>query len=312
MVRKRIYKGILNLRPRQLLEAAESGQLLGLAAWLEMRRRIGSVKSSRLALSYLLAEDDTDRVLALDGLMAICWRAKGNFCIPLNRRGEPFRWHDGRDRFDNVYWATRRFILDILLEFLAKFRDADEGGVILAALNDKFRYIPRMVQQKIIDRVRKVYHNREPVVNALSLDFKVKGEESDGIIPFASDLMTFDSNEYSSTLGTVRLEPMVRNLLECTETLRSLMGERLYAALCAAIEVYQNDPGDDRREHKGRLTAAIAKRRHVSPQQARRDKVDLQRFMNSPATDSARREIRSLLERDTRPASFGRSLPRKK
>lgn len=268
----------------------------------EIKSGIRRTKSTRLAVEYLLG-NEREKIAALDGLIALCWNAKGNLFVVPERPSEPLRWFDGRRYLDNRYWATRRFILDALLEILAPYSEGDEQAVLQAALQDKFRYVPRRVRLRMVDHVRETCRRLDPAKNALSMDSPVRSDADEGIIPTVGEFIPFDFNEYCSTLGDLKPGLLSERIAQVVDLLRPEMGERPYVALCTAVELYDGGSlGRTPRDHQRRLVKEIARRRGVSVQQARRDRADLQRFTGSPLANKLRRQLRELLEGGNRPS----------
>lgn len=262
--------------PDELIERLDDHSLAGVAAALEIRQRVRKIQSTRLAAQYLLARDDMRKLDAFSGLMAVAWRAKGNLFVVPDDQGHLMVGHGPTER-SNTFWATREFIQEKILELLAPHYAKDAKSVLRAALSDEFRYIPRLVRLRLIDRVRRHMRCRQPGV-ILSLNFAF--EDGEGKTEFG-DYIPFDLGLHGSTLdtsGKVRdhdLENFPQFLVRNERRLRTLLGEAKHQTLEAIVLAHYDGPERTRRGRKGKTTRAIAHHRGISEQQARADKRKL-------------------------------------
>jgi hypothetical protein len=167
----------------------------------EIARRLQVVKSTRLALEYLLADTEEERFETFDGLVALSWRAKGNLYLDPADRSILTGGHYlmGKGCKESLYSETRDFIIDSLLEFLLPFADCC-GEAIAAGLQDKFRHIPRRVKFLLIDELRRRWSKKNSDV-VLGLDFRI-GTDDNGNAVYAGQNMPAPSRfKLGSYLG---------------------------------------------------------------------------------------------------------------
>jgi hypothetical protein len=113
----------------------------------EVLRRVVALRNTvnLLAFRYLWPLNATDKDDAWSGLVACCWRAKGNL----------FLWEHG-DRLG----TTQKFIEDALRARLSSYRKLDKQVIARIALNAEFRWTARLVRNALADHVRKMLRGR--------------------------------------------------------------------------------------------------------------------------------------------------------
>jgi hypothetical protein len=285
------------------------------AAW-EIGRRLQKVKSTSLATRFLLPRDETDHADAFDGLTATCWRAKGNLYIRPDEDRTYYLHHTGKkDGFyanENVYAATRKFIILTVLEILTAYREKTPIEILTAALSGKFRYVPRQVKNRMVDAIREWTAAK---CHAVLLDFDyILGQDEDG-----EDVTNDDTlparDDASSVLG--RIAPRawhytpeeLNGLFQADRNAWvNLAGERGWEVIFAAVDLYGRDGADGtERDWDKHLTQKIAYRRGVSFEQARADRRKLQETLR-PRVIRRHRLVEKLWELFTPPADWHRNI----
>lgn len=126
---------------------------------VEKIRALRRVKSTRLALRFLLPTDDADQRDAEDGLIRCCMKVlKGRGAYLVGRDSAQVvglnAWH--RD----CQQETRCFVWLSLRHILEPYRGRPRRHSIMAALKDRFRYLPRTVYLKVCDERRRLTRER--------------------------------------------------------------------------------------------------------------------------------------------------------
>jgi len=276
----------------------------------EQLKLLMSDLATLLAFRFLRPADEQDRDDAFDGLVALCWRAKGNLAIfarvwerlPSIARaagdwdGDSERlpsiamatgeWDgDGSDTGGKLrlgrtpYACTREFIEDFVLEYFAPYHGQSEAQILDAALRDKFRYIGHRLKGRMTDEIRRraALKNQEPVPSRFA-DVLENDPESVGVFP---DYQNYSSSTRSSTLSAAT-EPRYTNSSTPLDFIRArepsltdALGRRSYQVLEAQAEAFPGAFQGTEQAAKSALTRAIARRRAVSEVQARADKRQL-------------------------------------
>lgn len=214
-------------------------------------KRLTSNVATTLAFRYLHPADEHDRENAFDGLVALCWKARGNLCLlpTWSEQAQGKTW----------LTCTHEFVEDFVLDYFERYQGQTEEQILAAALNDRFRYLGRRLWSRLRDEIgrRTALKNREPWRESLANAKHVSVEP--------------DYQEMYHSKGSNPLE-----FVKARETsLKDSLGEKNYEVLIAAAETYpQAFEGTDQ-QSKSALTRAIQRRRSVSEQQARADKRDL-------------------------------------
>jgi hypothetical protein len=252
------------------------------AGAVEIRRRLRTIKSTRLATQCLLCRDEKQEADAFDGLVACCQRAKGKLFVVPEDQDDLFAYGPAGRRPElirsNIFWETRDFLQEKILEILLPYRGRDLNSVLRAALANEFRYIPRLVRLRLIDHIRRYCRNRRPPT--WSLNYHI-GYNEEGVPREFHERIPFDFGRHGSTMdrsGKVRdldLEDFPDFLARNDHRLRTLLGEAAYQVLEAIVLTHYHGPVRTCRERKGKMTKAIARHRGVSEQQARTDKRKL-------------------------------------
>lgn len=115
----------------------------------EVLRRVEALgnKVNLLVFRYLWPKNAKDKDDAWDGLVACCWRAKGNLLIP---------WRRDRDRIA----ATEEVICDELQRQLALHKKSEKRIIAGHALDNGFRWIARLVRNALADHIRSLCRGR--------------------------------------------------------------------------------------------------------------------------------------------------------
>jgi hypothetical protein len=245
-----------------------------------------------LAFRFLHPADEQDRENAFDGLVALCWKAKGNLYIParvwerlpsIARAGED---SPGEVRYGGTLYAcTREFIEDFVLEYLERYHGASEEQILDAALANKFRYIGRRLYSRMIDEIRrrKALKNQEPVPSRFIPDADGNEVVVAAVRPSPSAAWTPESvsitPDYVSMLadapGRTNFSTPLEFIRAREPSLTDALGGKNYAVLLAQAEVFPAAFEGSDQAAKSALTRAIARRRAVSEVQARTDKREL-------------------------------------
>jgi len=222
-----------------LLASYEDGDTLTkpVLQW-EIERRLTEVKSTALAFRYLCPQDDWDAEDAFEGLVSLCFKAKGRH---LYATDPPYTRSQ----------ATREFIAAHILIILKPYSEMDSSAILRAALCDKFRYIPRLIRLRLIDRIRQVKSAKR----------RGKRVEFPGAEPPERKEAPWQIFEFMKTHES---------------EFRPRLGERNWETLLVFSDAQQAD-GETRRRWKGRVTEMLQKKRGIGPRQARGDKAALRR-----------------------------------
>ncbi len=217
----------------------------------EQLKTLTSNVATTLAFRFLRPADDRDREDAFDGLVALCLKARRNLCIlpTWSEEAQGKTW----------FGRTHEFIEDFVLAFFNRYKGQTEEQILLAALNNKFRYIGHKLQGAMVDEIRRrtALKNQEPWHAKL---------DSASEVSAALDYQGMQSSNVRTPL-----EFLKKREASLTEAL----GTRHYEVMTAAAESFpQAFTGTDQ-ESKSALTRAIQRRRGVSEQQARADKREL-------------------------------------
>ncbi|HVB56995.1 MAG TPA: hypothetical protein VNE63_11260 [Candidatus Acidoferrales bacterium] len=234
----------------------------------EIHRRIKSNLATHLAVRYLTGERDD----AFDGLVALCWKAKGNLYVP------PMVSEEAHE--NSIHQCTREFIEDFVLQYFDPYTGRDESEILKAALADKFRYIGRRLHSRMIDVIRKRTASKNKELETVRLDDVDEDSLAAGI----------DGKWYGSE---ARLEPSNSNMyFEFLEPRRERLSNTLGKLGCEVLhccfEIYPDGYLGTPRQCESALTRAIQRHRRVSEQQARNDKRQF------------REAVRSELKRDNK------------
>jgi hypothetical protein len=234
----------------------------------EIYKRIESNAATRLAVRYLSG----DREEAFDGLVALCWKAKGNLYIqPTINYGT---WKE------RIHQCTHDFIEEFVLEHLHPYVGLGEQEILRAGLEDKFRNLGRRLQSRMIDAVRRQTTRKqyEPELHELS----PKDEEAClvGIHGHSCELASRSESSSSNSFFEF-LKPRLKRL-------KQTLGEVGCEVLQCCLEIYPEAYSGTTKQRESALTRAIQQRRNVSAQQARSDKRQF------------RRVVRRELERDNK------------
>ena len=234
-----VVTGLESASPEQLLTArADTDPERGALAKIEIQKRVERVRVVRLAVLYLTSERAAVREKAFEGLTAICYHAKDALWVPVDL-SQPDSRYTGR------YRQTWDFIQSKLLRILEPFRGRGETEITKAALEGKFRYLPRQIRNKIIDRIRRFYRN--------------DGE--------------FDRSPAPQVQGPqCTSEEMLLWFEGANNRLCTKAGPAVRDVILALVSLYPGGFGESLRESQSRISRAIAKQRGVSLQQARADK----------------------------------------
>lgn len=214
-----------------------------------------------LVRDYLLAKDEEEKQRYFDRLVAYCFRASGKLYIA------PEEWGT------SCTLAKRDFIVDAILEYINRYADCcTRSEIEQLAFIGEFRHLARIVRLRIIDHIRRRYRRRKrAVVKVLSLDFALD-EDGYGQRTTTGDTIGHDvSSGHSPLANHMPTEAILEFIDESKEEFLGLLGEAGLEVLLATVDSYPDLAGMSRREEKGTLTRAVAKRRGVSDRQARSD-----------------------------------------
>lgn len=241
-------------------------------AW-EIERRITGVKSTALVFRFLCPRNTEDAKDAFDGLVAVCFRAKGNLFVV--------------DPPDNLYWATKKFIILQMMAFLEPYTSKQPTDILRAALEGKFQHIPRFIKLRIIDEVRR-HSSRQRKTRGLkfaSLDYVIG--ESDGIEVTSGDLIPHDVNQFGSSLGASQPESLWKTLdfvIDNEFAFRPKFGDSWQTLLC--LSDAEREEGETWQDWKGRVTKLISEGRGINPRQARKRKDELRNTLRRLAKEA--------------------------
>lgn len=280
--------------PEALVAALGDPAWAGRARAEIWRRLVAGNKANRLCVELLVGNEmprysrsrgwDTP---ALDGLCAICWRALRG----LRLGASVDCWRSLRHQ---VWEETREFIGEVISKQLGKYNGEPEASILLRGLRGEFRHVPRVVQLRLIDEIRRRKAKKRTHGAVLSLDFKVG--EGKGDWCYASELFK-GPGDLSSTLGRrsygeclpdcgIGVEKLIE--IHVGDLLKSL-GRAGFETLVTLAQMDDDELKGTKREVKGATTRAIAARRGVSLRKARRDKKRLTRGFQK--LDGVTREI---------------------
>lgn len=227
----------------------------------EVTRRLKSNQATRLAVRYLLGSGE-NREDAFDGLVGLCWKAKGNLYV-----GPTY----GERRLGRrILDCTREFIQEFVLDYFRPYDGLDVIEILEAALNEKFRFIGHRSQGRMIDEIRRrtaaknVEPEREPLENFDLLPSQTAGK--------VENLPNGGRDERRAYLSF--LEPRKEKLTE-------RLGETSYEVLLSHLDVFPEAYEGNDQSLESAITEAIQKRRQVSPQQARTDKRRFRETVNA-------------------------------
>jgi hypothetical protein len=161
---------------------------------VERIRELWKVRTNTLAVRYLTTENENDRADALDGLVFCSDKAVKylGFAIDDDQglaSGRGVRLKPDPHsvlKIRNVAAAQERliFVWETVLEILKPYQGASRRSLLLAALEGKFRYIPRLVKLRALDRIRHETRERVHLWYDLDIDPYSKGtrivEDSEG------------------------------------------------------------------------------------------------------------------------------------
>lgn len=118
-------------------------------------RALRKVKTTDLTLRALLTEKEREFNDALDGLIGCCMAAlKGNNLYSLQGDGL-FSQRTSERRRESAH-AVRLFVLERLEELVFKpYSGKSRRKILLAALDDRFSFLPRLCILRFIDKLRK-------------------------------------------------------------------------------------------------------------------------------------------------------------
>jgi hypothetical protein len=113
-------------------------------ALAEVRHRVSKLgdKVNFLMFRYLCPQEVEDREDAWEGLVACCWKAKGN-CYALPQYAEGF------------HAATHNFLEAALGKITAGYRRQSYKRIADLALDGKLRWAARTVRNMLVDQIRK-------------------------------------------------------------------------------------------------------------------------------------------------------------
>jgi hypothetical protein len=248
----------------------------------EQLKSLTSNLATSLAFRFLHPADEPDRENAFDGLVALCWKAKGNLYIParvwerlpsIARAGED---SPGEVRYGGTLYAcTREFIEDFVLEYFARYHGASEEQILDAALHDRFRYIGRRLYSRMIDEIQKRSANHEPVPNRFIPDADGNEVVVAGDRPESVSVTPDYVSMLADAPGRTNFSTPLEFIRAREPSLTDALGGKNYAVLEAQAEAFPAAFEGTDQAAKSALTRAIARRRAVSLVQARADKRQL-------------------------------------
>jgi hypothetical protein len=255
----------------------------------EIERRIQSNTATSLAVRYLLSTSEEDKADAFDGLVALCWKAKGNLFIGRT----PSELAQGM----TAHECTREFIVNFVLEYLKAHVGKPQPAIYAAALTDKFQYIGAACRNGMIDAIRKrtAPKNAEPqqwslddiVADVVAADDGGNEPITHGDSYFSTapglgcSLNTADTTYHKVTTAQPNFTTGPRHdsadlyltFIEFHKPkLTAALGESGYEVLLAYFDVYPHGLTGTNQAAKSAVTQAIARRRKVSERQAQKDK----------------------------------------
>lgn len=230
-------------------------------------------EATKAVLRYLEASADQDD--AFDHLVGICMRAVRPYFLA-DRHGS--MTVEGVPQFDNVSGgrtgrdvreegtalaATREWVQEWLLTFLARYRGRSHDELTAAADNDEFKHLGRQCQLRLLDKLK----TQIPRPAHVSLE----AAQHIAAKPPAEDLLTCIANIYRAVLAN-------RRELERLDVLDGLL------AILGNIEQIESP-----REYDRLVVESVARRRKVSERSARaylirfRTKMAAGLSLNTPA-----------------------------
>jgi hypothetical protein len=167
-----------------------------LLAW-EIERRLTETKSTALAFRFLVPRNPPrnpeDAEDAFNGLIGVCFQAKGKLYVS-NPDGDSLE-------------ATREFIAIHLCRLLNPYRFKTVSEILRAALSNEFRYIPRIIRLRLIDRIRKLKSERRKGHRSIDL---VEEEQPPETVPWAIfDFFAEHEAEYRPKVGERTWETLI-------------------------------------------------------------------------------------------------------
>jgi cell division protein FtsB len=248
-----VVTGFEAVSPEQLIAASVgANEQEKWQAKIEIQKRVERVRAVFLAVQYLTSGNEAVKKRAFEGLTALCWAAKGALWLPPESAGNPClpnKLASIDESYKLRYVRTWKFIQCELLERLEPLRGNGEAVILTAALSGKFRYLPRQIKYRIIDRIRRWYRYDGDIPADGSGDAKSQHE---GAQCTAGEMRTWFERAKGGLSGA--------------------LGQPSIDVISVLVSLYPDGFGRTLSEAKGRTTEAIAKRRGVSVQQARADK----------------------------------------
>jgi len=266
-----------------------------LVGW-EISRRLSQVKATPVSLDFLLSVTDDDRYAALSDMTGLCWTAKGNLYIDpttesrskvVRRSCENESWEV--PKLETKTTATREAVQLAILQTLRPFYDKSRRELLLAALLDRFRNVPNAVRNRLLDEVDRLSRVRKR--NRRFDDIQVLDE--DGHVVDREEIAANEPFEPSSSLGSrvamarrLSIAELRSKILGDERLWKEFVGDSGWTVIVTALETFESGAADGtRRDWKGRLTSAVAKRRQVSLEQARADMRKLRAKMAKASGD---------------------------
>lgn len=205
---------------------------------------------------------------AFDHLVAICWRAKGNLYVAPRK--------EDKELGIGLVEATRHWIQEWLVEFLAPYGKQAVSEIVAAANRGEFRYVGRKCKLALIDYLRN--KGREPKAVIFSLDKPLAVDEYGGefTLQDSTETATEPGVAYQSALGRRHVDPAeVMAIVQLRrDELRKLLGQRLLEILEIVIAAFPENL--DRAD----LVERIATRQGIGTRQAQASKRQLAKIMN--------------------------------
>lgn len=264
---------------QQLLDALDD-QTLKRTARKEINRRISLNKSTSLVVRMFLPKSIRDADDAFQGLCRTCFVALGNLYFS-PRRGDGLA--------ENKFDATRDFIESAIPGVLRPYFGKTEKQILAAALTDKFRHVPRAVKFDAIDALRSFYRSLENEPEFIDLSYVLGNDEASHPLTFEDILARPEGKEDNSSLlsapSAKARHKSDKEIMEHFTTDRArwiaLLGEPGWVTLITVVKEYANGSADGtRRDWKGKVSSAVAKRRGVSRVQAQADLRNLRAKMS--------------------------------
>lgn len=141
-------------RSQELLDAASC------RLSVETIRSLSKIQTNKLALRYLLTTDHEDRKDALDGLFRCCIKVvKKNrlYLAPRDLGHQP----GSRDWVEDCEQETRLFVWLAVRRIIAPHEGKSRRHIVRAAIEGAFRHIPRLVDLRIRDELRRQRRERK-------------------------------------------------------------------------------------------------------------------------------------------------------